>query len=398
VAETKTTVTRTGRAEAGPGRSASRSAERGRPSVLLVGLGLELSGSGRFLTGLSAQLARDGWDTGLFVVRGGPLRPELEGSGVALTVASPGLPEGAGRFRLGLAPLFRLIGHIRRTRPDVVHTNLFGLDLIGRIAAFACGVPVVMSTQHDLNPRPALVNAFRRLTVPRIAATVACSEPVADYCRKVMHVPADRLVVIENGIDSRRFDAAAAPMRTPPRFLAMGALVPPKAHAVLIEAFARVAERLPGSVLTISGDGPLREELLAQVGSLHLEGAVRIVPPTPDVVRLLSEADIFVQPSVREGLPQALLEAMAAGKPVVATDVSSHASVLEDGRCGMLVPPNDPAALEEALVRLATDPATAAGLGRVAALRVRERYSLERMAREYEALYEQLCAASQPRA
>jgi glycosyltransferase involved in cell wall biosynthesis len=113
---------------------------------------------------------------------------------------------------------------------------------------------------------------------------------------------------------------------------------------------------------------------------------------------LLSEADIFVQPSVREGLPQALLEAMAAGKPVVATDVSSHASVLEDGRCGMLVPPNDPAALEEALVRLATDPATAAGLGRVAALRVRERYSLERMAREYEALYEQLCAASQPRA
>jgi glycosyltransferase involved in cell wall biosynthesis len=398
MAETETTVTRPGGSEAGSGRSASPPGHRGRPRVLLVGLGLELSGSGRFLTGLAAQLARDGWDTGLFVVRGGPLRPELDGAGVDLTVASPGLPEGAGRFRLGLAPLLRLIGYIRRTRPDIVHTNLFGLDLIGRIAAFACGVPVVMSTQHDLNPRPALVNAFRRLTVPRIAATVACSEPVAAYCRDVMRVPADRLLVIENGVDTRRFDGAAAPMRTPPRFLAMGALVPPKAHAVLIEAFARVVAELPGSVLTISGDGPLRDELLGQVGSLHLEGAVRIVPPSPDVVGLLSDSDIFVQSSVREGLPQALLEAMAAGKPVVATDVSSHASVLEEGRCGVLVSPNDPTALAEALVRLASNPATAAGLGRAAALRVRERYSLQRMAREYEALYERLYAASQPRA
>jgi glycosyltransferase involved in cell wall biosynthesis len=354
---------------------------------LLVGLGLELSGSGRFLTGLASSLARAGVDVGLFVVRGGPLLPELADSHVDLVVASPNLREGTGRLRLGVAPFFRLVRCIRQAKPDIVHTNLFGLDLIGRVAAFWCRVPVIVSTQHDLNPRPWLVNAYRRATVSHIAATVACSDSVAEYCREVMRVPEDRLFVIENGIDTAPLGEAVAPMSAAPRLLAMGALVAVKGHSVLIEAFARVHEARPDASLTIAGDGPLRAELASLVHTLGLDDAVRLIPPTPDIVGLLRETDVFVQPSLREGLPQAMLEAMAAAKPVVATDVSSHAQVLEDGGCGVLVPPSDPIALAQALLDVIADPDAAATLGRDAQRRVRSRYSLERMSAEYAALY-----------
>lgn len=367
---------------------------RNPPRVLLVGLGLELSGSGRFLSGLAVSLDRAGVDTDLFVVRDGPLRPEMKGTGVRLTVASPDLPDDAGRARLGFVPFFRLVAHIRRSRPDVIHTNLFGLDLIGRTAAFLCRAPIVISTQHDINPRPWHVNAFRRMTVSRIAATVACSESVAEYCRDVMIVPENKLLVIENGIDAGRLGGVVTSLRTPSRFLAMGALVPAKGHSVLLDAFARVLEPRPDATLTIYGEGPLRAELLSLASSLGIAGAVRIVPPTPDIVGILSEADVFVQPSLREGLPQSMLEAMAAGKPVIATDVSSHSSVLDHGRCGVLVPPNDSASLAEAMLAALSNHEAAGSMGKAAQQRVRERYSLERMAGEYAALYERLIALS----
>jgi glycosyltransferase involved in cell wall biosynthesis len=252
-----------------------------------------------------------------------------------------------------------------------------------------------MSTQHDINPRPWLVNEYRKATVGRIAATVACSDSVADYCRDVMRVPEDRLFVIDNGIDATRLAAAQTPMRAAPTFLAMGALVPAKAHGLLVTAFARVVEVRPDAKLLISGDGPLRDEILSQVGDYghEFERAVRIVAPTPDIVGLLRDCDVFVQPSLREGLPQAMLEAMAAGKPVVATDVSSHAVVLDGGRCGALVDPLDPIALADAMLAVIADPDSAAAMARRGQERVRDHYSLPRMVREYAELYEELLGA-----
>jgi glycosyltransferase involved in cell wall biosynthesis len=362
--------------------------------VLLVGLGLELSGSGRFLSGLAVGLDRLGFETTLFVVRGGPLQSELQGTGVKLVIASPDLPESAGRLRLGVLPFFRLHGHIRHARPDVVHTNLFGVDAIGRTAAMFAPVPVLVSTQHDLNPRPWFVRAFRRLTAPRISATIACSDAVADFCRAELAVPEDRLVTIENGIDVGRLAAAVTPAHADaPRFLALGALLPVKNQATLIRAFAILAEKRPDASLDIVGAGPLQRDLERLVASLGLQHAVHIRPPSPDIVGLLREADVFVQPSLREGLPQAVLEAMAAGKPVIASDVSSLAAVLDGGSCGLLVAPGDIEALAAAMLALADDPRRAERLGTDALARARERYSVERMAREYAALYEGLAEA-----
>lgn len=365
-----------------------------RPRILLVGIGMEISGSARFLTGLTAGLARRGFDTHLFVVRDGPMIRELDGTDVRVTVAAPGLPIEAGRLRLGVRPFFALRRLIARIRPDVVHTNLVGLDVIGRLAAWSARTPVVMSTQHDINPRPWPVDLYRRMTVGRIAATVACSESVARYCRDVMRVPEDRLFVIDNGTDTAALARAAGPFRQPPAFLTMGALVPAKNHELLLEAFAHTVSACPGATLTISGAGPLRDRLVATIGSLGLEASARIVDPSADVLSVLGAADVYVQASRREGLPQAMLEAMAAGKPVIATDVSSHASVLDAGRCGVLVPPDDACALADAMLSVARDAKAAGLLGDAGAERVRSHYSLDRMVDRYASLYERLVEAS----
>ena len=359
---------------------------------MLAGIGLELSGSGRFLTGLAAGLDAAGHETHLFVVRGGPLAEDLEGTGVQLVVAAPELGIDAGRLALGVGPFFALRRTIAEVRPDVLHTNLIGVDAIGRAAAWTRGVPVVMSTQHDLNPRPWFVDAFRRATVGRIAATVACSAPVADYCRSVMRVPEDRLFTIDNGVDVARLASAAHPMRTPPAFLAMGALVPVKAHEVLLEAFSIVRSQRLGATLTIAGDGPLREHLLERSRDLGLGDAARIVPPTPDIVSLLSEADVFVQPSLREGLPMALLEAMAAGKAVVASDIAAHMALLGGG-CGLTAAAGDARALADTLLAATADPTASDVMGANASARVAAEYSSDLMVARYGALYERLTAA-----
>ena len=192
--------------------------------------------------------------------------------------------------------------------------------------------------------------------------------------------------VIPNGVAIDRSVPASAgrPVRT---VLTVANLRPEKAHEILLEAAALLAGRHPNLRFLLAGDGPRRPELAARIASLGLGERVGLLGHRDDVPALLAQADVFVLPSRSEAYPNAAIEAMAAGRPVVASGVGGLLDLIDHDRTGLLVPPDDPAALAGAIDALVSDPARAARLGAAAAAESAARHGFDRMVRAFEALY-----------
>jgi glycosyltransferase involved in cell wall biosynthesis len=169
--------------------------------------------------------------------------------------------------------------------------------------------------------------------------------------------------------------------------LAVGSLTPQKAHATLLEGFARAARELPAARLLIAGEGPLRGALEARAAGSDLAGRVSLLGDRDDVTELLEGADLFALSSVREGLPVTLLEAMRAGRPAVATAIGGCGEAVRDGESGRIVPVGDAAALGAAIAELLRDPARRAAMGAAARARWAAEFTAARMVAETEALY-----------
>jgi glycosyltransferase involved in cell wall biosynthesis len=193
-------------------------------------------------------------------------------------------------------------------------------------------------------------------------------------------------VVVPNGLDVARF--APKPLRSPRRRLVMVAnLRPGKGHATLIDAAALVLQRLPDARFDIIGDGTERERLVRYAADRGLASAFVFHGHCDDVPAKLAEADVFVLPSESEAFPNAVLEAMAAGLPVVASAVGGILEVVQHDRTGLLVPPRDPVALADALHRVLSDDVLAARVASAGRAVVDTRYSFERMIASFEAIY-----------
>jgi glycosyltransferase involved in cell wall biosynthesis len=158
----------------------------------------------------------------------------------------------------------------------------------------------------------------------------------------------------------------------------------------LVAAFRRFATDRPGSRLVIVGDGPERATLQALAGGIS---AIRLAGHRRDARQLMSAFDVYVSSSTFEGMSLTILEAMAAGLPVIATSVGGTPEIVADGMTGVLVAPSDPAALGQALIRISADPRRAAAMGRAGRARVAERFTLERMVNEYASAYSEIGAA-----
>ncbi len=184
-----------------------------------------------------------------------------------------------------------------------------------------------------------------------------------------------RLLMIPNAVDVERFSPGTDAVRPIRTVAFVGRLVPVKALPVLLTAWRRVAEQSQAR-LVLGGDGPLRHQLEAQAATLGISHCVEFRGAVQDVPALLREADAYVQPSYQEGLPNAVLEAMACGLPVVATRISGNEDVVTDGVSGLLVPAGDADALAAALLTLIAEPARAREIARRGLAQVRERYSV----------------------
>ena len=255
---------------------------------------------------------------------------------------------------LGVARLARLL---RTLRIDVVHTHMYGSSLYGALAVKLAGTPVFVTTEHGENPWKSKLNRVleSRLISPTADLRFCVSPRILEIRRDVDGVPAGKLRLVVNGTVVPA-DPGPRPGGEISRMGAVGRLISAKDYPVLLRAAALVKDRQCKFQLDIAGDGPERDKIESLIGSLGLADCVTMLGLVTDVDALYRRCDLCVSSSIREGLPVALLEAMAYGIPVVATDVGASAEVVKDGEGGLVVPPADPEALADAIATLLGDP------------------------------------------
>ncbi|MFO1056299.1 MAG: glycosyltransferase [Dongiaceae bacterium] len=297
--------------------------------------------------------------------------------------------------------LWRLYRMMRDGGFDVLQTFCHYSNILGQPVGALAGIPIRIASQRNrLDAQSPLVRLADRLIAnsPILHRMVAVSPSNRQYCLEVQRIPAAKLVVVENGIDPADFPTpspdAVAGLRAE-LGLAPGEIVATmvarlhvqKDHDCLLRALARVAGQLPDLRVLLAGDGVLRPAIAARIEALGLGGTVRLLGDRRDVPAILGLSDLFVLTSRWEGMPNAVLEAMLAGLPVLATRVDGSRDVVRDGETGLLVPPGDDAALAEALLALAGDAARRRALGEAGRRRVLEVYSIDRFVDGFERLY-----------
>jgi glycosyltransferase involved in cell wall biosynthesis len=283
-----------------------------------------------------------------------------------------------------------------RGRPDLLYAVGWSAALHALRIGAALGRPVVVkyvcAGAHGDFAQLAATGGARRLAA--LARHVCISGPIRDEALAA-GMPAGRLVEIPNGIDAAPWEAPAAPAPLPwsgPTILALGRLTAQKRFDVLLDAFARVVPRVPDARLAIAGEGPLQGELEARAARLGVAGQVAFLGQRADVLALHRAARAFALASEGEGLSNALLEALAAGTPVVVTDVPGVREVVTHDASALIAPCGAPDALAAALVRVLVEPALAARLAAAGRARVREAFDLDRVAARYAALFEEVAA------
>ena len=305
--------------------------------------------------------------------------------------------------------LWRLL---RQYRPAIVHTrNLAALEM--QVAAWAARVPVRIHGEHgrdvdDLQGTNVHYQRVRRLYSPFVTRYVALSRDLAGYLQGPVGIAPGRIEQIYNGVDAERFAPppggpvaiAGAPFAAPAHWLVgtVGRMQTVKHQTLLARAFVRALELAPAlrdrMRLVMVGEGPLRDQARALLDAAGAGALAWLPGERDDVADVMRGLGCFVLPSLAEGVSNTLLEAMATGLPVIATQVGGNAELVDHGRTGELVPADDVEALAQALVRMAADAARAAGMGQAGRAEVERRFSLQAMVAAYRDLYDRQLAAA----
>jgi sugar transferase (PEP-CTERM/EpsH1 system associated) len=284
----------------------------------------------------------------------------------------------------------RLVRALYYLRPDILHTHNPHPHLVGSLAGALLRLPTVLNTKHGRN-KPGLRNVVRasRLASLLTNRVIAVSLDAASVATGIERVPRRKVQTIHNGIDLERFPLPDRTAYTGPiRAIHVARLNVIKDQSTLLRAVREVVHRQPEFRLTIVGDGPIREELHSLCESLGLVGHVHFLGDRRDIPTLLANADLFVLSSIEEGLSLTLLEAMASGLAVVATDVGGNREVVLHGKSGLLVPSRSPERLAEAILHLAHRPNVIREMGRQGRVLVEKHFNLKNTVRRYEDLYE----------
>lgn len=318
---------------------------------------------------------------------------------------------------LGKPPghLFRFYRRLYRIfmelKPAIVHSrNLAALEVT--VPAWAAGIPVRIHGEHgrdvgDLDGSNRKYQWLRRLYNPFVSHFIALSRDLESYLVGVVGIPARKVAQLYNGVDTVRFHPAegmpqieACPFRRPEHWLVgtVGRMQTVKDQTLLASAFIRALEREPRLKsklrLTMVGDGPLRDkakQLLDAAGVADLAWLPGERNDVPDVLRGL---DVFVLPSLAEGISNTILEAMASGLPVIATNVGGNPELITDGKTGQLVPGGDVEAMAAALIAYADNPDQARSAGRAGRAEVERRFGLAAMVAAYQGIYDKLLSES----
>jgi glycosyltransferase involved in cell wall biosynthesis len=340
---------------------------------------------------LMASLDRTRWDP-VLMHHPGPGVARLVDGAAGLRIRTHVVPPVGPRRRL--AGIIRLWRALRDERPAIFHAHLswpFACKY-GVLAAWLARAPVIVGTAQlyvapGNAPQPRLVlRLFRRI--------IAVSQEVRARYVEDLRVPAGALTVVRNAIRVPPLDRTRAPAlratlvegRPDYVVLTLARLHPQKGHRYLLAAAAQI----PDATFVLAGDGPLRPELERMARELGVADRSIFLGHRTDVADLLAAADLVVLPSLFEGLPVSILEAMAAQRPVVATAIGGTDEAVTHEVTGLLVPPGDPAALASAIRRIRSDPALALRLATAGRERVEREFSSEGAAREVMRIYDEL--------
>jgi L-malate glycosyltransferase len=275
----------------------------------------------------------------------------------------------------------------RARRIAVVHTTELYSNIFGLPAAALARVPVRIANRREINPDKTPAQIAMQRTAYAFAHRIVANSRAAASRLELERVPRRKITVVSNGLDLRPFTRPPAPKSRLRNVIVVANLRPEKGHDVLVDAAANVLLRVPDARFNLVGDGPGRDALIERVRSLGLEEAFTFHGHRDDVPAWLDGADIFVLPSRSEAFPNAVLEAMAAGLPIVASAVGGIVELIADNRTGLLVPPDDPASLCTCLLRLMADSSLGSRIGEAARVEAHSRYSFDRMVAELDHLY-----------
>jgi glycosyltransferase involved in cell wall biosynthesis len=323
----------------------------------------------------------------------GPIGEEIRRTGTPVSVL--GLTPGLRRPR----DIFGIAGHLRGAQPKIVHTFLLTASLYGRLAAILARVPIVIGTEVNIyeDKRPAHALA-ERLLMAGTDCMVVSAESVRDFYVRQVHAEPSKIDVIYNAVD---FTQAKATMSRAEMRKTLGLpvaaqvagiiarLTEQKGHRYLFDALAS-HPGLADVHLLVVGDGAQRGDLVRDVDAKGLSARVHFLGARRDLGNLLAAMDLFVLPSLWEGLPLSMVLAMGAGLPIVATRVAGIPEVVDDGRTGLLVEPRDSDALGVALARLLRDPELRRRIGEDAKAAVLPRFGVDRYIDSVAALYDRL--------
>lgn len=299
--------------------------------------------------------------------------------------------------------LFRAYRLLRERSIDVMHSHEFATNVYASLLSRVTGIPVI-TTVHGKNyygerGRRRLAYRF----VARQSRMVAVSQDLKRFLMQRVAIPSDRIRVVHNGIDLGRYAVQAENHRSVRNDLGIGPdqrvigtvgnLFAVKGQVYLLRACQAVARTFPDFVLLVAGEGDQLGALEKEASDLGIANNVKFLGFREDVPVLLQAMDIFVLPSLSEGLPLSVLEALSLQKPVVATNVGGIPEIVEDGVTGFLVPPKNPDALAKAILQMLQHPRIAADMGQAGRKRVEEDFGLAKMLREYQSLYEEALRA-----
>ena len=303
-----------------------------------------------------------------------------------------------------LLTLWKVYRLIRQFKPHIVNTHTAKAGFVGRVTARLAGVPVVVHTLHGhvfhgyFSPLKTRIFIFLEQISARMSDTIiTLTEGLRDELADTYRIaPREKFTVMPLGLDLDTF--AHAPRKTgefqrawnipfhAPLVAIVGRLVPVKNHTLFLNAAAKVLAQMPDVRFAIVGDGELREELEAQTDALGIRSAVNFTGWQRDVAPIYADSDLLVISSVNEGTPLTVIEALAAGCPVVTTAVGGLPDLLDNGEFGILVPSGDADALANAIVQTLQQPPDAKHLR----TKIIERYGIARLAHDLDALYREL--------
>ena len=279
---------------------------------------------------------------------------------------------------------------------DILHFNLSNPlhGRFGMLAARLAGIPIQFATMH-LPPRETTATRrgrwLEQKTLGNLDRLIAVSEDSRNLVLNHLPLLPEQVVKVYNGIDPDAFDPKIEPPGTK-HIGTVGRLAEQKGFRYLIEAFPRVVAAHPDVHLSIAGEGPLEEELKAQVASLGMQDSITFLGNRRDIPQLLSTFDLFVLPSIYESFPFTILEAMAAGRAVISTTVDGIPESIIEGETGLLDPSRSPEPLAEAILSLLPDPERCAQMGRAGRQRVQAHFTIQAMYDNVEPLYRECMA------